>query len=556
MRVGRRMANGPLPSLLAATRHGTTPMSSISPVTRRDIRDAIGHSWSGRLTPSVFLNRLYNLNALPSNDDRYSSMLGDVLQHTENNSDWPEDWIFDDGRLALDDDVRLLRLLTEVVHPEVLPPGVDAASHVAAINRLLLPDGFELFPAAAISGRPVYSWRSTTPRKPPLGDFPSSVIAGLSMILVDYTSSTGIDSLFEAEDFPTPADTGSNKAQKVKAWLRAAQADPSFDHWAGLGAVLRTILETDDRGTVQEEAKQRIRDVLAKRSITYLDGGWLTTAPQTTLSLLPAAPHMPPEMWEKIGAGGFGTVYRATDPRLDIDFALKVLDPFPGLTDVADARARFVREAGLLFRLRHENIVRIYDAGELADGRPYIKMEYIDGRNLQDACKERQRSSYEIAVIIGRLAAAVDHAHGKSILHRDIKPSNVIVASDTNDVRLIDFGLGILVEESVARARLTTSSQQFGGVFAAPELLANSKLVDPGVDVYSLGAVWFWLHSGRSPQGAGLDDEIDSLDLDRERRTLMRKTMLPLKSRATLGELLAGLRNWAKAQWSTAGRAG
>lgn len=531
-------------------------MSSISPVTRRDIRDTIGSSWSGRLTAAEFLTRLYDLSALPSNDDRYSNMLGEVLQHTENNDDWPDDWIFNDVRLELDDDTRLLRLLTEVVHPEVLPPGASAARHVEALNRLLLPDGFELLPAAAMSGRPVFSWRTTTPRKPPSGDFPASVIAGLSMILVGHTTSTGIDSLFEAEDFPAPADTGGNKEQKVKAWLRAAQADPSFDHWAGLGAVLRSLLETDDRGLVQAETKQRIRDVLAKRSLTYLDGGWLTTAPQTAISLLPAPPYMPPERWKKVGSGGFGTVYRASDPRLDVDFALKVFDPFPGLTDVADARARFVREAGLLFRLRHENIVRIYDAGELADGRPYIKMEYVEGCNLQDSCKERQRSSLEIAIIIGRLAAAVEHAHGRSILHRDIKPSNALIVSSTNDVRLIDFGLGILVEESVARARLTTSSQQFGGVFAAPELLANSKLVDPGVDVYSLGAVWFWMHSGRSPQGAGLDDAIESLDLDRERRSLMRKTLLPSERRATLGELLLGLRSWVRAQRSMAGRPG
>ena len=216
--------------------------------------------------------------------------------------------------------------------------------------------------------RPIYAWRRTTPRRPPTGDFPSSLIAGLSRIFVESTTSTGIDSIFEAEDFPTPSDSAPNKAEKVKSWLRAAQRDPQFDHWAGLARVLSPFLEPAEVGTQRAETQQRIRDVLAKREITYLPGAMFTTGPQIVIPGLPATPHMPSDRWSPIGSGGFGIVYRASDPRLGIDFALKVFDPFPGLTSHADARARFVREAGLLIRLRHENIVRVYDAGELADG--------------------------------------------------------------------------------------------------------------------------------------------------------------------------------------------
>jgi len=194
----------------------------ITPLTRRDLREFLAGDWHGRFTDAEFLSRLYDLDELPSKDERYPSMLGDVYQHTENNDDWPPDWIFDDARLDLQDDEKLLRLLAETVHPEVLKTSVDGDQVRAKINALLLPDGFELFAAGAMSGRPIYAWRRTLARRPPTGDFPLSLIAGLSRILVELSTSTGIDSLFEAEDFPSPTNYGNNKEEKVKAWLRAA----------------------------------------------------------------------------------------------------------------------------------------------------------------------------------------------------------------------------------------------------------------------------------------------------------------------------------------------
>lgn len=522
----------------------------ITPVTRRDLRELLGGRWSGRLGGTEFLYRLYDLNGLPSEDSRFPTMTDDILQHTENNDDWPADWIFTDARLQLDDDEKLLRLLAETVHPEVVRDPRDVEHSVAEINALLLPDGFELFPAAAMSGRPIFSWRRTVPRRPPTGDFPASLVAGLSQIIPGLTTSTGIDSMFEVEDFPAPDDMGPNKEEKVKRWLRAAQSHETFDHWAGLGRVLSAILDRPAEGTLSAEAQQRIRDVLAKRGITYLQGGLFTTAAQSAIAGLPATPQLPADQWTPIGSGGFGTVYRATDPRLGIQFALKVFDPYPGLTSHADARARFVREAGLLFRLRHENIVRVFDAGELADGRPYIKMEYFDGLNLQKAREQRAPTVEESIAIVGKLAAAVDHAHSRSIVHRDIKPSNVLVSASADEVRLIDFGLGILVEEAVNRARLTKTDQQFGDAYAAPELLENAKAADPSVDVYSIGAVWFWLHVGRSPKGAGLDDVIANLEIDSDLKTLLRRCLLPANKRPSSTQLLYDLRAWVRKQRS------
>ena len=203
-----------------------------------------------------------------------------------------------------------------------------------------------------------------------------------------------------------------------------------------------------------------------------------------------------------------------------------------------------MREAGLLFRLRHENIVRVYDAGELLDGRPFIKMEFFDGVNLYKAREQRAPTSEDAVTIVGKLAAAVEHAHSRSIIHRDVKPSNILL-SNSNEVRLIDFGLGILVEEAVNRARLTKTAQQFGDAFSAPELLEDAKTTDPAVDIYSLGAVWFWLHAGHAPKGTGLEDVINGFGLATEVRKLLHACLHPsAKNRPTARVLLDGLRDW------------
>lgn len=269
---------------------------------------------------------------------------------------------------------------------------------------------------------------------------------------------------------------------------------------------------------------------------------------ERSLGAAPLPPTLAPTggHWELLGAGGFGSVYRMADKRLGLDFAVKVFTPSPFITSPADARARFLREAGLLFRLQHEHVIRVYDAGELATGQPYIKMEYFVGADLQKTSAGRALSTKEALEVTLRLARALSHAHERGIVHRDVKPSNVLVSDTLDDLRLIDFGLGILVEEAVARARLTTSSQQFGNAFAAPELLENPKATHSEIDVYSLGAVWFWMHVGRSPQGAGIEDAIAAIKIEPTLRRLLRQCLLPADQRpsasAVAAELSASLR--------------
>ncbi len=136
----------------------------ISEATRRDIFDAMRLDkvvWSGRLSESVFLARLFDLNAMPSDDTRYTNAARDIFQHRENNLDWDDDWVFDDPRFNLlhGPDETFLRFLCETVHPTVRPDEAEAAKLVQYFNEPLRADGFELVERTRMAGRPVYVGR-------------------------------------------------------------------------------------------------------------------------------------------------------------------------------------------------------------------------------------------------------------------------------------------------------------------------------------------------------------------------------------------------------------
>lgn len=141
------------------------PDQSISELTRRNILDVIrieNIPWSGRLSETDFLSRLYNLDGLPSHDNRFRSAKDDIWQHRERNpDDWPDDWVFADPRFDLIDapDETFLRFLCEMVHP-VVCPGVSSVEHlVTMFNQHLAADGWEIVTKAQISGKPVFAPR-------------------------------------------------------------------------------------------------------------------------------------------------------------------------------------------------------------------------------------------------------------------------------------------------------------------------------------------------------------------------------------------------------------
>jgi len=139
----------------------------ITEVTRNALkRLLVGTCWWGDLEEIDFLDRLYDLDSLPSTEDRYQTARQDIIQHREANYDWDEEWIFSDERLGLDDTSTLLKFLAEMVHPAVLSSTSEASALVNTLNQLLQADGWELHQSSMISGRPVWQPRRYSP--PPI----------------------------------------------------------------------------------------------------------------------------------------------------------------------------------------------------------------------------------------------------------------------------------------------------------------------------------------------------------------------------------------------------
>lgn len=204
---------------------------------------------------------------------------------------------------------------------------------------------------------------------------------------------------------------------------------------------------------------------------------------------------------ELIGNGGFGMVYKYEHRLLKMPFAVKVFAPaFYQDGSQEKELERFFQEAKILFKLNHPCVIRIYDAGMIGN-RPFIRMEFFDGKNLNQILQDHGALSEDKArVAMINIISAIAHAHSNGIIHRDLKPSN-IMASKPEQFRVIDFGLGIFVENELHSRLTKTGSQTISGYYNAPELVANPKLIDKRSDIYSLGAVWYTLLTGQPPAG-------------------------------------------------------
>ena len=202
-----------------------------------------------------------------------------------------------------------------------------------------------------------------------------------------------------------------------------------------------------------------------------------------------------------VGHGAMASVYEAEHVELQQRFALKTTRSNDG--DGA-GRERFLREARSAARVDHPNVVRIVDCGRLADGRPYLIMDYVDGNSLGRLIeREGTPAPARVTHLLRQLAAAIDAIHACGLLHRDLKPDNVVLseADGRETLRVVDFGLVL----SAGAHRLTERGLTVGTVaYMSPEACTASDL-DGGTDVYALGAIAFELFTGRPP----FDDEPD-----------------------------------------------
>jgi serine/threonine-protein kinase len=202
-----------------------------------------------------------------------------------------------------------------------------------------------------------------------------------------------------------------------------------------------------------------------------------------------------------LGRGGMGAVYLARQARPARYVAVKVMLPqfAPNSEVYQEFLARFRREADVIARLEHINIMPIYEYGE-QDGLAYLVMPYITGGNLRDVLAKRGKLSLaETIPYIDQTAAALDYAHAQGVIHRDLKPANFLLHADGRLV-LADFGIARILDTGATIFQTLTST---GSVLGTPEYMApemaRGESIDYRADIYELGIVLFQLLSGHAP---------------------------------------------------------
>ena len=206
------------------------------------------------------------------------------------------------------------------------------------------------------------------------------------------------------------------------------------------------------------------------------------------------------ELLEEVGSGGMAVVYRGRDTSLDREVAVKLLHPH--LAARAESRARFSREARAVARLKHPNIVEIYDYAGDAAVESYLVTEFVRGRTLRAFADEEGLELPEIGALLARaLAGALVHAHAAGVIHRDLKPENVLVLEQGGKraLKLVDFGIARILTSD---ERMTMTGALVGSPnHMAPEIIEGQE-ADARSDVFSLGTILFWLATGALPFAA------------------------------------------------------
>ncbi len=291
-------------------------------------------------------------------------------------------------------------------------------------------------------------------------------------------------------------------------------------------------------GTQLEQRDRRVHATAVYRHLARLDGGFrdvaarlkqlidtegtvaqprsarpVTPPPAAPARPVAAEPVVPPastgdgaagdlkslgryKLEREIGRGAMGTVYLGRDSAINRLVAIKAIPLAREFSDseLAEARARFFREAETAGRLNHPNIVTIYDVGE-QDGLAYIAMEYLKGKHLSDfATTNTLLEPRKVIELVARTADALGFAHKQNVVHRDIKPANLMYDMAGDTLKITDFGIARLTDAGSTRTGIVLGTPSF----MSPEQL-EGRIVTGHSDLFSLGVTLFQLLTGQLP---------------------------------------------------------
>jgi eukaryotic-like serine/threonine-protein kinase len=273
---------------------------------------------------------------------------------------------------------------------------------------------------------------------------------------------------------------------------------------ARVDALLDDMFDLPDAERIANLRARRIEDSAVLAEVESLlrsasaSGGFLSMPPKP-----PAEESIPDgtlglrlgawRITRLLGRGGMGEVYEAAraDGNFEQRVAIKLLQ-----RDAAAQMERFQAERQILARLDHPGIARLYDGGVTEDGRPFMTMEFVEGRSITEYCRITRASFEQRLALFIQVCDAVAYAHRNLIVHRDLKPSNILVTPN-GSVKLLDFGIAKLLDAQ--RARVTqAAATPMSPICAAPEQLTGGA-VTTATDVYALGLLLFELLSGTHP---------------------------------------------------------